>query len=327
MTYYRRTDIIFDRYIDRSLKTAIRYKRGKGSRRRVTITGSVPRNWIKFIQNAQNKSELFELLADVLVEVDSDDGKLVVAKNENTLSNCDTFHQPPCTHEEADTRIFVHLKNAIQEDNIESATVLSNDTDISVIAAATFNRLCKEGLQQIWVACGLPKKRRWIPIHELVAALGPSKSKVLAFFHAVTGCDNVSGIRGKGKTLCWQTWCTFSEATDVFAQLSSPQASLDVDLLTMVEKFFILLFHESSGTDNIDTLRKELFTKKNKQFDSIPPTRDALWQIACEPFIKWVTSGVNPQDSSLYFLNQVSGGGGKKAETGTFTGQISHTKN
>ena len=38
----------------------------------------------------------------------------------------------------------------------------------------------------------------------------------------------------------------------------------------------MLLCDRSNNCDNINQLRKELFTQKNKQFDSIPPTKEAL---------------------------------------------------
>ena len=51
-----------------------------------------------------------------------------------------------CTHEEADTRVFVHLKNAIEVDLITSCCILSNDTDIVVLAIAFFEELHELGL-------------------------------------------------------------------------------------------------------------------------------------------------------------------------------------
>ena len=86
-------------------------------------------------------------------------------------------------HEEADTRIFVHLKNAIEIDCISSACIMCNDTDIVIIATAYFKELEMKGLQKLWVSFGIGRNRRWIPIHDLSMSLGPSKCKGLLFFH------------------------------------------------------------------------------------------------------------------------------------------------
>ena len=42
-----------------------------------------------------------------------------------------------CTNEEADTRLFVHLNHAIENDT--KATIMSNDTDIIIIAMSLYS--------------------------------------------------------------------------------------------------------------------------------------------------------------------------------------------
>src|SRR6218665_2639578 len=74
-----------------------------------------------------------------------------------------------CNHEEADTRLFVHVHvhHAIKHSAIKTVAVLSNDVDIVVIAVAVFADLQQDGLQKLWVAFGQSNKRRWMPIHTL----------------------------------------------------------------------------------------------------------------------------------------------------------------
>ena len=43
----------------------------------------------------------------------------------------------PCNHEEADTRIFVHIKHAVVE-GITSVMIKADDTDVLVIAVSVF---------------------------------------------------------------------------------------------------------------------------------------------------------------------------------------------
>ena len=49
-------------------------------------------------------------------------------------------------------------------------------------------------------------------IHTLTEKLDNGKSRALMSFHAFSGCDNVSGCKGKGKKILFQTWSNFPEA-------------------------------------------------------------------------------------------------------------------
>ena len=144
---------------------------------------------------------------------------VIVTKEENALSNHTSSLEglSPCSHEEAATRICVHVRHAAQEGS-ESMLVKASDTDIRVIAISVMSILQAIGLQQLWIAFGQSWNMRWIPAHELYRSLGPEKGRWLTLFCAFTGCDVVSAIRGKGKTSAWQTWGMCADAFDVFAR-------------------------------------------------------------------------------------------------------------
>ena len=83
---YHRTDIVLDTYQASSLKSETRSKRGQGARRRVTGTGKLPRNWRDFLRHSANKAELFDYLAEKVVEHHSDN-RVIVTKGPDALSN------------------------------------------------------------------------------------------------------------------------------------------------------------------------------------------------------------------------------------------------
>ena len=58
-----RVDIVWDVYLEDSLKSDTREKRGKGIRRRVAAANKIPGNWQEFLRLADNKTELFRFLA------------------------------------------------------------------------------------------------------------------------------------------------------------------------------------------------------------------------------------------------------------------------
>ena len=97
--------------------------------------------------------------------------------------------------------------------------IKANDTDVIVLAITVFEKLREAGLQMLWLEFG--KDSRWMPIHLMAANLGLIKARGLPFFHAFTGCDVVSAIRGKGKKTAWKIWDMYPEITPIFTKLST----------------------------------------------------------------------------------------------------------
>ena len=104
----------------------------------------------------ENKEELFEFLADGIPLVDIPDDKVLMATRKDTVvssSNLPSTHLlSPCTHEEADTRGMVHLKDMVCHGHsvISMRTV---DSDWVVISLANFHCLTSE-LKELYVEFG-----------------------------------------------------------------------------------------------------------------------------------------------------------------------------
>ena len=167
---------------------------------------------------------------------------VIVTKEENALSNHTISLEgvSPCSHEEADTRIFVHARHAVQEGS-KSMLVKARDTDILVIATSVMPTLQAICLQQLWIAFGQCRNMRWIPAHELYRSIGPEKGRGIIFFHAFTGCDVVSAFRGKGKQSAWPTWDMCAQASDVFARLSQYPPTVNDNEMDILEKFLVIM--------------------------------------------------------------------------------------
>jgi len=98
-----------------SLKAATRKKRGSGVRRKVSASAELPRNWAAFLHCADNKTELFHFLSTRVVSVHvSVDKQLFVTDGEHVLHSCAAVSPQldPCSHEEVDTRIILHVAHA-----------------------------------------------------------------------------------------------------------------------------------------------------------------------------------------------------------------------
>ena len=112
LTHHERVDIVWDEYRTNSLKQPTRQRRGKGVRRRVEAGTKIPGNWQDFLRLDENKKELFVFLAEYIPDLSTE--KEVVSKyGDSALSRgVDIQGVAPCNHEEADTKMMVHIKNA-----------------------------------------------------------------------------------------------------------------------------------------------------------------------------------------------------------------------
>ena len=108
-TKYKRKDIVFEVYRPSSLKAETRSKRGQ----RVTRKGNIPSNWRNILRENDNKAELFNFLADKIARV-ATPNVVIVTKEEDAVSNrtLDLTGVAPCSQEEADMQIVVHVRHA-----------------------------------------------------------------------------------------------------------------------------------------------------------------------------------------------------------------------
>ena len=108
----QRVDMMFDAYLEDILKAATRRGIGKGIRRVVEGNKQVPSNWQEFLRVDENKSGLFHLVSDRIVDEEFP-GLVIVTRDYEVLSTapCDLARLMRCTHEEADTRLYVHASD------------------------------------------------------------------------------------------------------------------------------------------------------------------------------------------------------------------------
>jgi len=115
-----RLDLVWDRYLADSLKRATRAKCGRGVRRRVVGAATIPRNWQNFLRVDSNKTELFAFFSDTMIKgygYEQDGKTLVVTGDVEVLSKPplpDLCSVSPCTHEEADSRMLLHVAYSVR---------------------------------------------------------------------------------------------------------------------------------------------------------------------------------------------------------------------
>ena len=136
-----------------------------------------------------------------------------------------------CNHEEADTRIIVHLQDAIANGGPVTALIRTVDTDVVVILIGKFFNLKRINQNvQIWVAFGMGKSFRYLSINGICAALGEQKSRALPMFQAFCGCDTTSAFNGKGKQSSWRDWSLYGDIITASLEYLSAHPFQELDL-------------------------------------------------------------------------------------------------
>ena len=119
----KRLDVIWDRYLANSLKQSTREKRmhsGTAQRQRVLSDSPIPSNWESFLRIEENKDELFRYLSKSMDVYDTNGkvlvstyGESVITAGQHILTDMESLQ--PCSDEEADTQILLHIAHCAQQ--------------------------------------------------------------------------------------------------------------------------------------------------------------------------------------------------------------------
>ena len=273
----RRIDIVFDIYKPLSIKAATREKRGSGKIIKVTGSTLIPKDWKTFLHVNENKEQLFMMLSEEIICLVAEGKQIVCTKNEDVLTNDSGIaisNLMPCNHEEADTRMLLHT-NILAQCGHSKGKIITVDTDVIILAITLFSSL---NIEELWIEFGSGQNRRWYPIHEIVDSIGRQYCEGILFQYAFTGCDSVSSFSPCGKIKAWETWSAYPGATECFIKLSTSIENLSEEDVSILERYVVLLYDRSSTTHSINECRKQLFAKKARLIENIPPTKDALYQ-------------------------------------------------
>ena len=169
--------------------------------------------------------------------------------------------------------MFVHVKKMANSGQ-QKAIIKTVDTDVVIIALAPFSEL---NLEELWIAFRTGKDRHWLPIHKYATKLGEQTCSGLLFWYSFTGCDIIA-FPGKRKKTAWETWRSYPEVTEVFARLLNALATIAECDFAVLEGFVVLMYNRSSLCTTVNAPRRQIFTKKGRPVDGLPPTNDAFLQ-------------------------------------------------
>lgn len=219
------------------------------------------------MRNDGNKEELLRSLSHVVV--DGLKGKEIYA----TIGDSVLTYQPyadikylsPCTQEEADTRVLLHVLDAVKK-GIKRILIRTVDTDIVVLAIAHYFTYHSHGVEKLWIAIGTGKSYRYLAIHKIAAGLGHRKSESLTLYHAFTGCDTVSFFAQIGKKNAWKAWEAYTSITQTFHALTY-RPSLETITMEIrgIERFVAILYYRTTEIKTVNKCSDTCLRRKQEQ--------------------------------------------------------------
>ena len=197
---YDEVRLVFDRYINSSLKEQMRRKRTKGKStyyhgKDTTLIQNISLN--DFLSNIKTKAELTAYLAAKTTDHSKGStnklNKFIVTSGTETKGNiCVPSTLVTHKQEEADTVLMLH---DLSIDRHEEVVIASPDTDVLLLMIQMYPSLPFD----IIFLTGKSNLRRNIPFQPVYNKLGHRRASAILGFHAQSGSDMSGRFAGRSK--------------------------------------------------------------------------------------------------------------------------------
>ena len=128
---------------------------------------------------------------------------------------------------------------------------------------------------KLWFRTGVKNKRRYVPMHDILSAIGPELCKALPALHAMTGCDSTSALSGIGKKTALRKLQKSKDHLRNISQLGDVIPPTEATVRAC-EKYVCSLYTTSEAAGNAaDEVRYCLFCQKRQKSERLPPTSDS----------------------------------------------------
>ena len=164
---------------------------------RISVRKDTPicKDFRKFMRNDTNKTELFKMITEVLIQIPETMATIVATIGSKIVSNSslEKLNIELCNHEEADTRLLLHV---LHEADLGIKKSLHNNCWHGCCGFCTAAFFYFESLE-LWIEFGVDKYRRYIPTHTCAETFGRKLCSSLSLWHALTGCIQFQASTGK----------------------------------------------------------------------------------------------------------------------------------
>ena len=257
--------IVYDSYIDDSIKEAERIRRAKESDPLeyidISLQSQLPVQLDRFWACSRNKEKIKTLSRSFFSDKSKVSNKTIILSGYTSYSresfpaekyievsnNILTELELPV--EEADLRIILHVQHAIKQGNLR-VIVTSNDTDVVVLLIHYYKVF--QSINELWIYYGTGEKARYIPIHRLNSVIEEATAIIL------TGSDVTSKIGTKASAYKYAGFAATEVLTD--------------EAIKVAERYLVQDVDHCDDCKTFDELIYKYYMKKNKSIIELPPT-------------------------------------------------------
>ena len=278
---FGRIDIVFNTFVEGSVKTAVRKKQNckQVIRRHVAPTNLCPDNWKSFLKDPINRKQLNIVLAELLTSLTYQQNRQLIVTCQRKVLTSGSLEMEESNIEDARCRILLHVKHALTE-GISRIKIITFDEDVPIVGLGVYHLLrSQHHFEDIVIELGTGKKHQTISLNELATSLGPLHCQALPFFHCLTGANLTSAFKGVGKKKAYQALKAYKEAEQTLADMyTTPFQDLTENdtKFRIIERFIIICYSRTSELSSINEARIQLYFAGKKDIEHIPPTQDAL---------------------------------------------------
>ena len=274
---YQRIDVVFDQFVEGSMKKSS-FEERKQLRRNVVGTTKCPGNWQQFLKDRVNKRNLNEFLGSKLGTFTYPTGRqFFITCREKVLSNC-IGSMEDSDHEGADTRIVLHVQHALSQ-GMNQIRIMTDDTDTVIVALAVYHFLRSQYVfEDIAIDYKMGKQHKSISLKELAESLGAPRCSAIPFLHALTGSDTTSALKTIGKKKALDVLRVYKDSESTLASFyREPFQNIQEDdpSFRILQRLVILMYSRTSDLTLVNRARMELYFQRFN-VEKIPPTCNAL---------------------------------------------------
>ena len=193
------------------------------------------------------------------------EGKQIFNSGTTSVSAAGASHyMPECNHEEADTRMLIHLQDAL-ENGANTCLVCTVDTDVIVIIVEKVHYLREQHpAADVWIEFGTGRNFRYLHINATCNVLGREKAIALPIFTQLLAVIQLLHFLGKGRSQHGMHRKHSQRLQRHF--FTWLVIHMFLSILKLLDCFCVIIYDKTSSLEYVNEAQRELFCRKIEQW-------------------------------------------------------------
>lgn len=254
----QRIHVVFDVYLDDSIKNPEREKRGSESShefRNIKADDKI-HQWRKFLFNSKIKSLLIKFMSEEWQNERCRERLAVktifVTTKDHSFEifsvGATTVDKLRSTQAEADTRMLLHAAHAAAA-GYRAVVSTPEDIDVFVLSLAFKGFISCP----VFVKCGQKTRTTYIDVSRVVRMLGSELCRSLPCLHAFTGYDSFGAFSGKGKITALKHVKQTKSFQTLFQEIGM-DGNLTDEIFAKLQEFTCKMYSSTPGIYDVNEL-------------------------------------------------------------------------